>query len=88
MPPIPLLTGAYANLATEEWILQERQQIRSLYDDRLIDFHQSYVDDISWLNEYMAGLSQQVGSKGYVVVFIPFAAKTSLSFVGIFANRV
>ena len=65
MPPIPLLPGAYANLATEEWILQERQQIRSLYDDRLVDFHQSYVDDISWLNEYMTGLCQQAGSKGY-----------------------
>jgi len=80
MPPIPLLTGAYANLATEEWILQERQQIRSLYDDRLVDFHQSYVDDISWLNEYMTGLCQQAGSKGYV--FPP--TKTSLFISGIF----
>jgi hypothetical protein len=64
MPPIPLLTGAYANLATEEWILQERQQIRSLFDMRLSDFHQSYVDDVSWLNEYMAGLGEREPTKG------------------------
>lgn len=88
MPPIPLLTGAYANLATEEWILQERQQIRSLYDDRLVDFHQSYVDDISWLNEYMSGLCQQVGSKGYVFFFFAFTAKTSLFISGNFADGV
>ena len=66
MPPIPLLTGSYANLASEEWILQERQQIRSLFDSRLADFHQSYVDDVSWLNEYMAGLCETTTTKGYV----------------------
>jgi hypothetical protein len=66
MPPIPLLTGPYANLASEEWILQERQQIRSLFDSRLIDFHQSYIDDVSWLNEYMAGLCETTTTKGYV----------------------
>jgi hypothetical protein len=66
MPPVPLLTGAYSNLASEEWILQERQQIRSLYDARLVDFHQSYEDDVSWLNEYMAGLCERAPTKGYV----------------------
>ena len=66
MPSIPLLTGAYSNLASETWILEERQQIRSLYDVRLIDFHQSYVDDVSWLNEYMAGLCEREVSRGYV----------------------
>jgi hypothetical protein len=67
MPPIPLLTGPYATLATEDWILQERQQIRSLYDVRLLDFQQSYVDDVSWLNEYMAGLLEMPLTKGYVL---------------------
>jgi hypothetical protein len=63
MPPIPLLTGgAYSNLASVEWILEERQQIRSLYDGKFVDFHQSYVDDVSWLNEYMAGLCESVPS--------------------------
>jgi hypothetical protein len=66
MPPIPILTGAYANLASEEWIRQERQQIRSLYDIRLVDFHQSYVDDVSWLNEYMTGLCEISPTKEYV----------------------
>jgi hypothetical protein len=70
MPPVPLLTGAYANLASEEWILQERQQIRSLYDARLVDFHQSYEDDVSWLNEYMAGLCERAPTKGYVLTRI------------------
>ena len=63
MPPMPLPTGAYANIATEEWILQERQQIRSLYDIRLVDFHQNYEDNVSWLNEYMAGLCQTSTAK-------------------------
>lgn len=67
MPPIPVVTGAYANLATEEWILQERQQIRSLYDIRFVDFQQSYVDDVSWLNEYMAGLCESAPTKRYVI---------------------
>jgi hypothetical protein len=63
MPPMPLLTGPYANLASEEWICQERQQFAVLFNDKLEDFHQSYVDDISWLNEYMAGLSEAEPSK-------------------------
>lgn len=65
MPPVPLLTGAYANLASEEWILQERQQLQSLFDVRILDFHQSYVDDVSWLNEYMASLVDTVPNKSY-----------------------
>jgi hypothetical protein len=63
MPPMPLLTGAHANLASEEWILQERQQLRALYNDRIEDFHQTYIDDVSWLNEYMAGLCEAEPSK-------------------------
>jgi hypothetical protein len=66
MPPVPLLTGAYANLASEEWVLQERQQIQSLFNLRISDFHQSYVDDVSWLNEYMASLSEAVPQKSYL----------------------
>lgn len=64
MPPIPMLTGVYANLATEGWILQERQEIRSLHDVKLIDFHQSYVDDVSWLNEYMTTLCERGQLRG------------------------
>lgn len=63
MPPMPLLTGAHANLASEEWILQERQQLRVLFNDRIEDFHQLYIDDISWLNEYMTGLCEDEPSK-------------------------
>jgi len=68
MPPAPLLAGAYANLATEEWITQERTQLRSLFDIRLMDFHQSYVDDVSWLNEYMSGLCES--SRRYDIHFL------------------
>jgi hypothetical protein len=60
---MPLPTGAYANIATEEWILQERQQIRSLYDHRLLDFQDAYQDNVSWLNEYMTALCQSSTAK-------------------------
>jgi hypothetical protein len=60
---MPLLSGPYAHLASEEWILQERQQFAVLFNDKLEDFHQSYVDDVSWLNEYMAGLCEAEPSK-------------------------
>jgi hypothetical protein len=50
-------------MATEEWILQERQQMRSLYDTRLLDFHQDYEDNISWLNEHMGGLCESNSSR-------------------------
>jgi hypothetical protein len=63
MPPMPLLSGPYARLASEEWILQERQQFAVLFNDKLEDFHQSYVDEVSWLNEYMAGLCEAEPSK-------------------------
>lgn len=63
MPPMPLLTGPYANVASEEWILQERQQFQALFNDKLKDFHQSYVDEVSWLNEYMAALCEAEPSK-------------------------
>jgi hypothetical protein len=65
MPPVPQLTGAHASLASEEWILTERQQIQALTNDRLDDFHQSYIDDVCWLNEYMASLADIVPNKGY-----------------------
>jgi len=66
MAPVPLLTGAYANLASEEWILQERQQLQSLFEVRILDFHQSYVDDVSWLNEYMSSLAETLPNKSYL----------------------
>jgi len=66
MPPVPLLTGVYANLASEEWILQERQQLQSLFEVRILDFHQSYVDDVSWLNEYMSSLVETMPNKSYL----------------------
>jgi len=47
--------------------------MRALFDMRLIDFHQSYIDDISWLNEYMAGLCEGQYSKGYVLFLQLFA---------------
>jgi hypothetical protein len=65
MPPVPLLTGAHASLASEEWILTERQQIQALTNDRFDDFHQTYIDDVSWLNEYMASLADMVPNKAY-----------------------
>ena len=63
MPPLPLLTGVHASLASEEWILTERQQLQTLANDRLDDFLQSYIDDVSWLNEYMASLADIVPNK-------------------------
>ena len=66
MPPMPLLTGPYANVASADWILQERQQFQSLVNDRFEDFQQIYVDDVSWLNEYMAALCEAEPSKRYV----------------------
>lgn len=65
MPPVPLLTGAHASLASEEWILTERQHLQALANDRLDDFYQSYIDDVSWLNEYMVSLPDIMPNKAY-----------------------
>jgi hypothetical protein len=60
------LSAIYGKLATEEWILEERQQMRSMCNEKLGHFHQCYVDDVSWLNEYMTELCETGPERRYV----------------------